>query len=99
MFDKVYMRRVAYLITFNFYKDLQRGHVHSFTERVRQAKMTRDVKEQHFCVKADPEIDARMLATNRKRDVFDIDTFVEYQPDILPHLQRLRQTYKRAGVD
>jgi hypothetical protein len=24
--------------------------------------------------------------------VFDIDAFVEYQPDILPHLQRLRQT-------
>jgi hypothetical protein len=41
--------------------------------------MTRDVKEQHFWVKADPEIDARMLATNRKRDVFDIDTFVSNQ--------------------
>jgi hypothetical protein len=90
--DKVYMGRVADLITFNFYKDLQRGHVHSFTERVRQAKMRRDVKEQHFWVKADPEIDAWMLATNRKRDVFDIDAFVEYQPDILPHLKRLRQT-------
>jgi hypothetical protein len=90
--DKVYMGRVADLITFNFYKDLQRGHVHSFTERVRQAKMRRDVKEQHFWVKADPEIDAWMLATNRKRDVFDIDAFVEYQPHILPHLKRLRQT-------
>ena len=90
--DKVYMGRVADLITFNFYKDLQRGHVHSFTERVRQAKMRRDVKEQHFWVKADPEIDAWMLATNRKRDMFDIDAFVEYQPDILPHLKRLRQT-------
>jgi hypothetical protein len=36
--DKVYMRRVADLITFNFYKDLQRGHVHTFTECVHRPK-------------------------------------------------------------
>ena len=37
-------------------------------------------------------IDAWMLATGRKRDVFDIDAFVKREPNIIPDLQRLRKT-------
>ena len=64
--DGTYMARVAALIRFNLNKNLERGHVHAFTERVRKAKMMRDVHERAFWVKADPDIDAWMLATGRK---------------------------------
>ena len=90
--DGTYMARVADLIRFNLNKNLERGHVHAFTERVRKAKMTRDVHERAFWVKADPDIDAWMLATGRKRDVFNIDGFVKREPNIIPDLHRLRKT-------
>ena len=51
-----------------------------------------DIHERAFWVKADPDIDAWMLATGRKRDVFDIDAFGKREPDIIPDLQRLRKT-------
>jgi hypothetical protein len=34
-----YMTKVADLIKYKFYKNLQRSHVHSFIERWRQAKL------------------------------------------------------------
>ena len=86
------MARVAALIRLNLNKNLERGHVHGFTKRVRKATMMRDVHERAFWVKAGPDIDAWMLATGRKRDVFDIDAFVEREPNIIPELQRLRKT-------
>jgi len=86
------MARVAALIKCNLNKNLERGHVHEFTERLRKAKMMRDIHERAFWVKADPDIDAWMLATGRKRDVFDIDGFVTREPNIIPDLQRLRKT-------
>jgi len=57
----------------------------------RQAKLMRDVRERHFWTKADPDIDAWMLATGSKRDAFDIKAFVDYEPDVVPHLTRLRK--------
>ena len=90
--DKSYMRKVANLIKYNLNKVLERGYVHAFTERVRQAEMMKDAKERQFWVRADPDIDAWMLATGRKRDVFDIDAFINHEPNILEHLQRLRKT-------
>ena len=87
-----YMTKVANLIKYKFYKNLQKGHVHSFIERWRQAKLKRDFDEIAFWTKADPEIDAWMLATGRLREVFNLDTFVEQHPDIVPHLEQLRKT-------
>ena len=52
----------------------------------------RDAKERQFWVGADPDINAWMLATGRKRDVFDIDAFINHEPNILEHLQRLQKT-------
>ena len=89
--DRQYMMKVANLLECDLGKDLQRGHVHSFTERIRQAKLMRDFRERYFWTKADPEIDAWMLATGRKRELFDIRAFVDHEPDILPHLTRVRE--------
>ena len=41
--DSAYMTKVAHLIKLNFNKDLQEGHVHSFTER-----MARNVRQSHY---------------------------------------------------
>ena len=90
--DDTYMDRVAALIKCNVSKNLQRGHVHEFTEHVRKAKMMRDIHKHAFWVKADPDIDAWMLATGRKQDVLDIDAFVKREPNIIQDLQRLRKT-------
>ena len=54
--------------------------------------MMRDINESTFWVKVDLDIDAWMLATDRKQDVFDIDAFVKQAPNIIPDLQRLRKT-------
>ena len=89
--DRQYMRKVAHLLEFDLGKHLQKGHGHSFTERVRQAKLMRVFRERNIWTKADPEIDAWMLATGRKPDVFDIKAFVDHEPDVLPHLARLRK--------
>ena len=89
--DRHYIRKVAHLLEFDLGKHLQKGHVPSFTERVRQAKLMRDFRDRNFWTKADPEIDAWMLATGRKRDVFEIKAFVDYEPDVLPPLVRLRK--------
>ena len=85
------MRKVGNLLECDLGKHLQKGDVHFFTERVRQAKLMSDFRERNFWTKADPVIDAWTLATGRKRDIFDIKAFVDHEPDILPHLTRLRK--------
>ena len=40
---------------------------------------------------ANPEIDAWMIITGRKREVFDVSKFAEQNPDILPHLESIRK--------
>ena len=89
--DRAYMAKVADLITSNFHKHLQKGHVHGFTERVRQATLEQNKNETVFWTTADPDIDAWMLATGRKREVFDVDAFVAHHPNILLELQPLRK--------
>ncbi len=56
--DRAYMAKVADLITSNFHKYLQRGHVHGFTERVRQSTLEQNKNETVFWMTADPDIDA-----------------------------------------
>ncbi len=89
--DRAYIAKVADLTTSNFHKHLQRGHVHGCTEHVRQATLEQNKNETVFWTTADPDIDAWMLATGRKREVFEIDAFVAHHPNILPELQRLRK--------
>lgn len=89
--DKADMTKVADLIKSKFNKDLQKGHVHTFTERVRQAKSMRDAKARQFWQIADPEIEAWMLATGRCREVFRVQELVHQYPDILEHLAGLRK--------
>ena len=89
--DEKYVDKVANYIQFSLYKDLKKGHLHSFIERKDWAQSKRTHADRQFWEKADPEIDAWMLATGRVREVFNIDNFVKRHPDILPALQQLRK--------
>ena len=89
--DEEYVDKVANYIEFSLYKDLKKGHLHSFIERKDRAQSKRTHADRQFWEKADPEIDAWVLATGRVREVFNIDNFVKRHPDILPALQQLRK--------
>jgi hypothetical protein len=89
--DEEYVDKVANYIEFSLYKDLKKGHLHSFIERKDRAQSKRTHADRQFWEKADPEIDAWMLPTGRVREVFNIDNFVKRHPDILPALQQLRK--------
>ncbi len=68
-----------------------KAHLHAFLTRVDRAKLRRTISERHFWEKADPEIDAWMLATGRLRDIFDVNLFVQMNPEITGSLARLRK--------
>ena len=87
-----YLDKVANYLECNLYKDLEKGHVHSFLQRRDNAKTKRTHKDRQFWEKADPEIDAWMLATGNVREVFDLKSFVKRHRDIFPKLQELRKT-------
>mgnify|MGYP002803952926 FL=1 len=89
--SNVYMDKVACLIKNNFLKTIEKGDLHTFTERRSRAEKKRTKLEKEFWTKPDPTIDAWMLVTGRKREVFDISSFVQRHRDIVPDLRRLRK--------
>jgi hypothetical protein len=86
-----YMAKVASLIKSNFMRNLQKSHLHSFAERRRKAELKKTKKDQDFWTQPDPAIDAWMLVTGRKREVFDISAFVKQHRDIVKELERVRK--------
>ena len=72
-------------------KTIEKGDLHTFTERRSRAEKKRTKLEKEFWTKPDPTIDAWMLVTGRKREVFDISSFVQRHRDIVPDLRRLRK--------
>ena len=89
--NNVYMDKVTCLSKNNFLKTIEKGDLHTFTERRSRAEKKRTKLEKEFWTKPDPTIDAWMLVTGRKRDVFDMSCFVQRHRDIVPDLQRLRK--------
>ena len=89
--DEEYVDKVANYIECSLYKDLRKGHLHSFLQRRDRAQSRQTHADRQFWEKADPEIDEWMLATGRVREVFNIENFVKRHPDIFPALQRLRK--------
>ena len=89
--NNVYLDKVACLIKNNFLTTIQKGDLHTFTERRSRAEKKRTKQEREFWTKPDPAIDAWMLVTGRKRDIFNMSSFVQRHRDIVPDLQRLRK--------
>jgi hypothetical protein len=89
--DEEYVDKVANYIECSLYKDLRKGNLHSFLQRRDRAQSRQTHADRQFWEKADPEIDAWMLATGRVREVFNIENFVKRHPDIFPAPQRLRK--------
>ena len=85
-----YMARVAGLIEYGLIDFVTKAHVPSFLERLRKAELRRSNEEQDFWTTPDPWIDAWMLLTGRKREVFDITAFVNHQKEISRSFQSLR---------
>lgn len=92
--SEIYCVKVAQLIQSKFDKNVTSVHALSFIERKRKALLKRDEKEKAFWIEADPSIDAWMLVLGLRRDVFDLKNFVSKHPDILMHLERLREVVK-----
>ena len=86
-----YMAKVVSLINSNFMRNLQKSHLHSFTEHRCKAELKRTKKEQDFWTQPNPTIDAWMLVTGRKREVFDISAFGKQHCDIVKELERIRK--------
>ena len=80
--DVTYMSKVACLIKNTFQKDLQKGGLYTFRERRCRANLKRNKEEREFWT--------RMLVTGRKREVFDVSSFVQQHRDILPELKQVR---------
>lgn len=89
--DKTYMAKVFCLIKNNLLKDLQRGDLWTFREQRRRAELRRNKKERDFWTQADPKIDAWMLITGRKREVFDVTSFAHQHPHSVGELERVRK--------
>ena len=68
--DEEYVDKVANYIECSLYKDLRKSHLHSFLQRRDRAQSRQTNADRQFWEKADPEIDAWMLATGRVREVF-----------------------------
>lgn len=88
--DVEYMKKVAHLITYGFL-NVKKGEVHCFTERMVKAQLKRTKEEKDFWTAPDPNIDAWMLTTGRKRDVFDLPKFVKENRNILDQVQSARK--------
>ena len=69
---------------------LSRAHAASFISRRTNAERNRNREEKEFWTKADPEIDAWMIVTGRKREVFDIDLFVKRHENSIRVLKEVR---------
>ena len=85
-----YMARVTELIEYGLVNFVSKAHAHSFLERLLQAELRRSKQEQDFWTTPDPWIDAWMLLTGRKREIFDIAAFVNHHPRISRSFQSLR---------
>ena len=88
--DEKYLARVAWFIKYALVNSVSKAHVHSFLERLRKAELKQSKRDQHFWTTSDPWIDAWMILTGRKREVFDKSSFVRQHPGISSHLQSLR---------
>ena len=88
--DAKYLARVAWFIKYGLLSCVSKAHVHSFLERLRKAELKRTKGDEHFWTTADPWIDAWMILTGRKREVFDITSFVKQHPNISSDLRSLR---------
>ena len=88
--SNVYFSRVAQLIQHSFYKDVSKGRVHSYQERLRKARLRRTFSEKKFWEDPDPEIDASFLMLGEKRDIFNMEQFAEAYPQCSAHLRTLR---------
>ena len=89
--DERYMKKVAHVITYGFV-NARKGELYAFTERREKAELKRTKTEKEFWTAADPIIDAWMLATGRKRDVFDIASFVKQNRDMPKQIQSARKS-------
>ncbi len=88
--DVTYMNRVASHIKYGLIK-ATKAELHSFTTRRDRAQLKRNKTEQEFWTRVDPSIDAWMLVTGRKRYVFDINSFVQVNRDIVTEVQHTRK--------
>ena len=86
-----YLAKVACLIKYDMDHVVKRGHVHTFTGRLRRAETMQTKKDRDFWSVAAPNVDAWMLIVGKNRDVFDLAHFVEKYPDILRYLRALRK--------
>ena len=64
--------------------------IHCMLQKLTCTLLQTTRKDQEFWMQADPDIDAWMLVTGRKRDVFDITTFVDQHRAIVPEVQNVR---------
>ena len=90
LFSEQQIRGISTADLQNDDKDLQKGDLYTFRERRCRANLKRNKEEREFWTKADPTIDAWMLVTGRKREVFDVSSFVQQHRDILPELKQVR---------
>ena len=89
--DVLYHRRIVELWQNEFGRSkLSRAHAASFISRRTNAERKRNREEKEFWTKADPEIDAWMIVTGRKREVFDIDLFVKRHENSIRVLKEVR---------
>ena len=88
--DVTYMKRVAAYIKYGLAK-ATKAELHSFTTRRDRAQLKKTETDKQFWTRADPNIDAWMLLTGRNRDVFDINSFVQLNRDIVTEVQHTRK--------
>ena len=86
-----YHKKVAQLVKHSFYKELSKGLVYSYQERLRKARLRRTLSEKKLWQDADPEIDAFLLMLGQCRDVFNIVEFAASYPQCRGHLDALRR--------
>ncbi len=84
--DVTYMKRVAVYEKYGLVK-ATKAELHSFTTRRDRAQLKRTETDKEFWMRVDPNIDAWMLVTGRKRDVFHINSFVQLNRDIVTEVQ------------
>ena len=93
--SKLYYDKIAQLLKSCFNDRISKGHVHSFSERLRKANLRRSPGEVYFWRKPDPSIDAWMLVMGNVREVVKVDEFIVQHPECG---ELLKVTRRRASV-
>ncbi|CAB4043890.1 Hypothetical predicted protein [Paramuricea clavata] len=73
---------------------MKKSELYSFNERRDKAKLKRTKKERDFWTIAEPKIDAWMFVTGQKRDVFNIESFVQQNREIVEGIGQVRKNVK-----